>query len=66
MFNGIITNTGKVSKIYKGNNDCILEILSKMKFTENEIGSSISCSGACLTLEKCNKNLVKFYISRET
>ena len=31
MFNGIITNTGKVSKIYKDNNDCIIEILSKMK-----------------------------------
>ena len=66
MFNGIITNTGKVSKIYKDNNDCIIEILSKMKFTKNEIGSSISCSGACLTLEKCNKNVIKFYVSKET
>ena len=66
MFNGIITNTGKVSKIYKDNNDCTIEILSKMKFTKNEIGSSISCSGACLTLEKCNKNVIKFYVSKET
>ena len=66
MFNGIITNTGKVSKIYKSNKDCIMEILSKMKFTKNEIGSSISCSGVCLTLEKCNKNVIKFYVSKET
>ena len=31
-----------------------------------EIGSSISCSGACLTLEKYRKNLSQFYISKET
>ena len=37
-----------------------------MKFKKNEIGSSISCSGACLTIEKCNKNFVKFYLSKET
>ena len=66
MFNGIIKNTGKISKIYKKNNNCFIEIFSKMKFTKNEIGSSISCSGACLTVEKCNKNHVKFYVSKET
>ena len=66
MFNGIIKNTGKISKIYKKNNNCFVEIFSKMKFTKNEIGSSISCSGACLTVEKCNKNHVKFYVSKET
>ena len=66
MFNGIIKNTGKISKIYKRNNNCVMEILSQMKFTKNEIGTSISCSGACLTLEEFNKNLVKFYVSKET
>ena len=66
MFNGIIKNTGSVNKIYKKKNNCILEILSKMKFSKDEIGSSISCSGACLTIEKFNKNLVKFYVSKET
>ena len=66
MFNGIIKNTGKISKIYKKNNNCFIEIFSKMKFTKNEIGSSISCSGACLTVEKCNNNHVKFYVSKET
>ena len=62
MFNGIIKNTGKISKIYKKENNCFIEIFSKMKFTKNEIGSSISCSGACLTVEKCNKNHLKFYV----
>ena len=66
MFNGIINNTGKISKIYKKGNNCFIEILSKMKFTKNEIGSSISCSGACLTIERYNKKHVKFYVSKET
>ena len=66
MFNGIIKNTGKISKIYKKNNNSFIEIFSKMKLTKKEIGSSISCSGACLTIEKCNKNHVKFYVSNET
>ena len=66
MFNGIIKHTGKINKIYKNNNNCIIEILSKIKFSKNEIGSSISCSGTCLTLEKYKGNLSKFYISKET
>ena len=66
MFNGIIKNTGKISKIYKKNNNCSIEVLSKMKFARNEIGSSVSCSGACLTIERYNQNHVKFYVSKET
>ena len=66
MFTGIIKNTGKISKIYKNSNNCIIQILSKIKFSRSEIGSSISCSGTCLTLEKYKKNLSKFYISKET
>ena len=66
MFNGIIKNTGKISKIYKKGKNCFVEIFSKMKFTKNEIGSSISCSGTCLTIERYNKNHVKFYVSKET
>ena len=66
MFNGLIKNTGRINKIYKKNNNCFLEILSNIKFEKKEIGSSVSCSGACLTLEKFNKNLSNFYISKET
>ena len=66
MFNGIIKTTGKVRRIYKKNNNCHLEIYTKMKFKKSEIGSSISCSGACLTVEKYNRNIVKFYVSKET
>ena len=66
MFNGIIKNTGKISKIYRKNNNCYVEISTKMKFTKSEIGSSISCSGTCLTIENYSRNLVKFYVSKET
>ena len=66
MFNGIIKNTGKVKNIHKDKKNCILSITSKMKFKKSEEGSSISCSGACLTLEKSSKKLAKFYISNET
>ena len=66
MFNGIIKSTGKVRQIYNKDNNCVIEILSTMKFSKKEIGSSISCSGACLTLEKYNRNFIQFYVSKET
>jgi riboflavin synthase len=66
MFNGIIKNTGIINKIIKKNNNCFLEIKSKMKFSTKEVGSSISCSGVCLTLDKIKGNLVNFYVSKET
>jgi len=66
MFTGIIRHTGKINKIRRTDNNCIIEILSSIKFTKLEIGSSISCSGTCLTLEKYKGNLSKFYISKET
>ena len=66
MFSGIIRHTGKINKIHKNNNNCIMQILSKIKFSKSDIGSSISCSGTCLTLEKYKRNLSEFYISKET
>ncbi len=66
MFNGIIRNTAKIYKIVKKKNDCILKVNSKIKFTKSEIGSSISCSGTCLTLENYRNRLSTFYLSKET
>ena len=66
MFSGIITHTGKIKKIYKKNNNCIFEIESRIKFKKNDLGSSVSCSGTCLTLEKYRRNISKFYLSKET
>ena len=64
MFNGIIKYTGKVIKILKNKNECFINIKSKLTFSKNEIGSSISCSGACLTLIKFNKKISHFYIKK--
>lgn len=66
MFNGIIKNTGNVYKIHKKGKNCIVVIKSKMKFKPNDLGSSVCCSGACLTLEQVKKNLLNFFLSRET
>jgi len=66
MFNGIIKYRGKVIKIIKGGKNITLFIKSNIFFKKNEIGSSISCSGVCLTLDKFNKNVAQFYLSRET
>ena len=66
MFNGIIKNIGRVHSINRYKNNYILTINSNLKFRKKEIGSSISCSGTCLTLEKFKKNLSTFYISKET
>ena len=66
MFNGIIKYTGKINKIDLSKNNCTLQISSKLNFSKNEIGSSISCSGACLTLENYKGKLSKYYLSKET
>jgi len=66
MFNGIIKYTGKVNNIQKNKYYSVIEIYSKIKLSKKEIGSSVSCSGACLTLEKVRKNYLQFYLSKET
>ena len=66
MFNGIINFTGKVSKIIFGNKGLDLFIISKIKFNKSDIGSSISCDGACLTLVSFKNNYSRFYLSNET
>tara|TARA_B100000029_G_scaffold107654_2_gene98787 strand:+ start:2066 stop:2650 length:585 start_codon:yes stop_codon:yes gene_type:complete len=66
MFNGIIKYTGKLNRISKKKNNCLIEISSNMRFSKKEIGSSVSCSGACLTLKKYKKGISFFFVSKET
>ena len=66
MFTGIIKNTGKLTKILKKGKNFLIEVSSNINFKKNEIGSSISCSGACLTLEKYTNKSCRFYLSKET
>ena len=52
MFNGIIHNKGILKSLNRTKNSSIIEIYSSLKFLKKEIGSSICCNGACLTLTK--------------
>ena len=66
MFNGIIFNTGKINSIKKDYKSILISIKSNLKLKEKEIGSSVCCNGVCLTVTKVKKDLIYFYISRET
>ena len=66
MFNGIIFNTGRIKSILKKTNSTLICIQSDLKISTNEIGSSISCDGVCLTVTKIKKKRIYFYISKET
>ena len=56
MFTGIIKNIGVIKDLYKKNNGYFLSVISNLNFTKKDIGTSISCSGVCLTLTKIKKN----------
>jgi len=66
MFNGIIFNTGKVINLKKNKHSIHIGIQTTINFNKRDVGSSISCDGVCLTIEKIYKNKIFFYISKET
>jgi|TARA_B100001971_G_scaffold11107_1_gene8938 riboflavin synthase len=66
MFTGIIKKTGIVREIIFNKNEMQIGIKSSLKLSNNDLGSSINCSGACLTLEKIYNGLYYFHLSRET
>ena len=66
MFNGIIFNRGKISRIKKRAEGINLFIKSSLKVTNKNLGISISCDGVCLTLISYKKKILEFYLSNET
>ena len=66
MFSGIIKKTGIVKQIIFNKNEKQIGIKSSLKLSNKDLGSSINCSGVCLTLEKIYKGLYYFYLSGET
>ena len=70
MFTGIIKNIGVIKELTKKNSGYFLSVISNLNFTKKDIGTSISCSGVCLTLTKIKKNNKKnelfFYLSKHT
>ena len=66
MFNGIIYSIGTIKNILKNKKSLLIGIKSNLNFKQNEIGSSVNCSGVCLTLTKIQKDIIYFYVSNET
>tara|TARA_Y100000294_G_scaffold119980_1_gene111482 strand:- start:134 stop:724 length:591 start_codon:yes stop_codon:yes gene_type:complete len=66
MFNGIIFNQGTVKKISKRKKGINLFLKSNIKFNSQDLGISVSCDGACLTLTSFRNKLMEFYLSNET
>ena len=59
-----------LNNLKKKTNGYYLTVISKLQFTKKDIGTSISCSGVCLTLTKIkkykSKNELFFYLSKHT
>ena len=66
MFNGIIFNQGKVDQILNRKKGINLFIKSNISLKSSDIGISISCDGACLTLISKKNKTLEFYLSNET
>ena len=66
MFNGIILNNGNVEKIYSGKNSLEIVLKTNLTLTKSDLGASLCCNGACLTITEIKKNLATFYLSKET
>ena len=69
MFTGIINSIGTIRKIKK-KGDKIFFIETNFKFSDLKVGSSISCSGVCLTIaqkgKKENSRWFRISASKET
>ena len=66
MFNGIVFNTGVINEIKTNKNSKLIGIKTNLKLKKKDLGSSIACDGVCLTLSNIKKNIIFFYLSKET
>lgn len=67
MFTGIVTDIGTICEIYQQDDgDVIYTLSSAYDTSQIEIGASISCSGACLTVIEKEKNTFKVQVSQES
>ena len=65
MFSGIVTDVGRIRSI-DGNGKTQLVIMTAYDTATIEIGSSISCSGVCLTVVKTGADWFAVEVSAET
>ena len=65
MFTGIVTNIGSIRDI-SGDGDLRFEITTPFDTSSIDIGASISCSGACLTVIETGHDWFAVQVSPET
>ena len=65
MFTGIITHIGSVRRVTQ-NGDRVIEILCPFDTNELDIGASVSCSGACMTVVEKGPSWFRFSVSSES
>ncbi len=66
MFNGIIYKIGKIKSLKKNISNYYVGVEINFNYKKKDIGASVSCNGACLTIADIKGRLVFFYISKET
>ena len=66
MFNGIIYKSATIEKISGGKNSIEISLKTNLTFKKSDVGTSLCCNGTCLTITRINKNLISFYLSKET
>lgn len=66
MFTGLVEDTVLVKKIEDAGEGKRILLENRELFDENEVGASISVSGACLTIEEFTDNGVIFFLAEET
>ena len=66
MFTVIIKKNGIIKKIISNKKEIKIGVKSGLKLTNKDLGSSINCSGVCLSLEKIHKGLYYFHLTKET
>lgn len=66
MFTGLIETTGSITKINKRDNYLVLSVKSNLDYSQINIGDSIVCDGACLTVVAKDKDIFTVDASQET
>ncbi len=66
MFTGLVEDTVEVKNIEEAGEGRRVLLDNHEVFDDNEVGASISVSGACLTIEEFKDNGVIFFLAKET
>ena len=66
MFTGIITDLGTIKSIKTDDYCCLAIQCNDDTMSQLKLGSSIACSGVCLTVTSMNDNIFTVQVSQET